>query len=162
MIQSWQIFDYSSFPIFGDPDQTSKHLDALDETGRSSGVDHDPKIMVIDDETLIAETVVEILKGEGFNAISVSSGDLAVELAKTMRPAVVLSDVMMPGLNGIETGIRIREIVPNCKIILFSGQAATGNLLEEARNSGHVFEILAKPIKPANLVSAIRASMPSH
>jgi CheY-like chemotaxis protein len=162
MIHSSQILEYSSFPVFGGPNHASKHADALDTTARPSGVDREPKIIVIDDEALIAETVVEILKCEGFDAVSVSSGDLAVELAKTIRPAVVLSDVMMPGLNGIETGIRIREIVPNCKIILFSGQAATGNLLEEARRSGHVFEILAKPIKPDHLVNVIRASLPSH
>jgi CheY-like chemotaxis protein len=162
MIQTSQIFAYFPVSIFGDPDRTSKVPDILNETRRSSGIEHEPKIIVIDDEALIAETVVEILKSEGFDAISVPSGDLAVEMAKTMRPAVVLSDVMMPGLNGIETGIRIREIVPSCKIILFSGQAATGNLLEEARRSGHVFEILAKPIKPDYLVSVIRANMPSH
>jgi DNA-binding NtrC family response regulator len=75
---------------------------------------------------------------------------------------VVLSDVMMPGLNGIETGIKIRQIVPGCKIILFSGQAATVNLLEAARKSGHVFDILAKPIKPDYLISIIRSSLPSQ
>jgi DNA-binding NtrC family response regulator len=63
---------------------------------------------------------------------------------------------MMPGLNGIETGIKIREIVPTCKIILFSGQAATVNLLEDSRQRGHRFDILAKPIKPEHLVNIIR------
>jgi CheY-like chemotaxis protein len=120
------------------------------------------KIIVVDDECLIAETVVEILNQEGFEATSVSSGASAIELAKEVRPAIVLSDVIMPGLNGIETGIKIREIVPNCKIILFSGQAATVDLLEQARKQGHRFEILAKPIKPEHLINVIRSSLPKQ
>ena len=92
----------------------------------------------------------------------VSSGAAAVELAKVMRPAIILSDVIMPGMNGIETGIKIREIVPNCKIILFSGQAATVDLLEQARWQGHRFDILAKPIRPENLIRLIRSSIPTQ
>ena len=134
----------------------------------SGDVRPDPKgirkvrIIVIDDESLIAETVVEILNEEGFEAISVSSGVSAIELAKTVRPAIVLSDVIMPGLNGIETGIKIREMVPNCKIILFSGQAATVDLLEKARERGYRFDVLAKPIKPEHLIGVIRSSLPSQ
>ncbi len=120
------------------------------------------KIIVIDDEALIAETVVEILNDEGFEAASASSGVSAIELAKTLRPSILLSDVIMPGMNGIETAIKIREIVPNCKIILFSGQAATVDLLEQARRQGHRFEILAKPIKPEHLIQVIRSSLPTQ
>jgi CheY-like chemotaxis protein len=116
------------------------------------------RIIVIDDETLIAQTVAEILNQEGFVATAVPSGHSAVELAKTWEPDVVLSDVIMPGLNGIETGRRIREVAPSCKIILFSGQAATVDLLEQARRRGEQFQILAKPIKPERLVSAIRTA----
>ena len=67
-----------------------------------------------------------------------------------------LRDVILSGLNGIETGIKIREIAPSCKIILFSGQAATLDLLEKARGQGHRFEMLAKPIRPEQLISIIR------
>lgn len=119
------------------------------------------RILVIDDEALIAETVAEILSQEGFEATAVSGGLPAIELAKTWTPDIVLSDVIMPGLNGIETGARIREIVPRCRVILFSGQAATVDLLEEARQRGHRFEILAKPIKPEQLVAIIRSSFRS-
>jgi CheY-like chemotaxis protein len=114
------------------------------------------RIIVIDDEELIATTVVEILTEEGFEATAVSNGASAIELAKTARPDIVLSDVIMPGLNGVETGIRIREIVPDCRIILFSGQAATVDLLEKARRQGHHFDILAKPMKPEQLIHVIR------
>jgi CheY-like chemotaxis protein len=119
------------------------------------------RIIVVDDESLIAETVAEILKQEGFDALAVSSGASAVELARTWTPDVVLSDVVMPGLNGIEIGVKIREISPDCKIILFSGQAATVDLLEEARQSGHRFEILAKPIKPEQLIHVVRSGFTS-
>src|ERR1700692_3131360 len=153
MIRNWEIPDNCRFPVFGDSNRTPDGVNSFDEKHGSPGFDKSVKILVIDDEVLIAETVVEILRGEGFEAISVSSGASAVELAKALRPAVVLSDVMMPGLNGIETGIRIREILPNCKIILFSGQAATGNLLEEARRRGYTFDIIAKPIKPEHLIN---------
>jgi len=128
-----------------------------DETKRPDKA-RNPRILVIDDEALIAETVVEILIEEGFEAASVSSGLAAIELVGTMQPDIVLSDVIMPGLNGIETGIQIRSIVPDCRIILFSGQAATVDLLEKARLAGHRFDILAKPIKPEQLIAVIRGA----
>jgi CheY-like chemotaxis protein len=111
---------------------------------------------VIDDEVLIAETVAGILNAEGFETTAVSDGASAIELAVTLRPDIVLSDVIMPGINGIETGIRIREIVSDCRLVLFSGQAATVDLLAKAREGGHRFDILAKPIKPEHLISVIR------
>jgi CheY-like chemotaxis protein len=114
------------------------------------------RVIVVDDETRIATTLVEILRGEGFEAMSASTGDAAIELARTFRPDVVLSDVILPGLNGIEVGIRINALFPGCRVILFSGQAATLDLLRDARRRGHEFEILAKPIKPAALLAIIR------
>ena len=145
-------------PIFAGPEWTPKgpypgvnENEAMDRAKRA-------RIIVIDDEGIIAETVVEILKQEGYEAVAVATGDSAVELARTWTPDIVLSDVIMPGLNGIEAGIRIREIVPQCKIILFSGQAATVDLLQQAREDGHRFDILAKPIKPELLISIIRAA----
>jgi CheY-like chemotaxis protein len=134
--------------------------DAQNRARERVGVDEGKKlrIIVIDDEELIAATVVEILNDEGFEATAVSNGTFAIELAKTLQPNIVLSDVIMPGLNGVETGIRIRELVPNCRIILFSGQAATVDLLEKARQHGHHFDILAKPMKPDQLITVIRAA----
>jgi DNA-binding NtrC family response regulator len=114
------------------------------------------RVIVVDDETRIASTLVEILKGEGFDALSASTGDAAIDLARTVQPDIVLSDVIIPGLNGIELGIRINELFPKCHVILFSGQAATLDLLKEARQRGHEFEILAKPIKPTALLAIIR------
>ena len=61
----------------------------------------------------------------------------AVEKARSVRPDLVISDVIMPDMNGIDAAIQIRGFLPSCKILLFSGQAATADLLENARQRGH-------------------------
>jgi CheY-like chemotaxis protein len=104
-----------------------------------------PKVLVADDERVIADTLTIILNQHGFDAQAVYSGEKAVEAAGTMRPNMLICDVIMQDMNGIDAAIHIRELLPDCKILLFSGQAATADLLERARTQGHNFEILAKP-----------------
>lgn len=114
------------------------------------------KVLVVDDEPTIADTVVEILNEEGLEAIAASSGEGALAALDEFAPDVLLTDVVMPGMNGVELGIEIRKALPKCRILLFSGQSATVDLLKEARARGYEFEIVAKPIKPQGLVTLIR------
>jgi CheY-like chemotaxis protein len=116
------------------------------------------KIIVIDDEPVIADTLVEILQGEGCEAIAVSDSASALKWAPIMRPDAVICDVIMPGMNGIQTAIAILQSVPDCRVILFSGQAASLELVQQAREQGYEFEILAKPINPAVLLSMLGLS----
>jgi CheY-like chemotaxis protein len=116
-----------------------------------------PRVLVADDERVIADTLAMILNQSGFEARAVYSGERALELAPTFEPNMLISDVIMADLNGIDAAIRIREILPEIKILLFSGQAATADLLEKARAQGHEFEILAKPVHPQDLLSRLRA-----
>ncbi|MGB9257180.1 MAG: response regulator, partial [Candidatus Korobacteraceae bacterium] len=74
-----------------------------------------------------------------------------------LQPDLVISDVIMPDMNGIEAAISIRGFLPSCKILLFSGQAATADLLENARAQGHEFEILAKPVHPSDLLAKLKS-----
>ena len=115
-----------------------------------------PKILVVDDERVIADTLAIILNQSGFDASAVYTGTGAVEHAREQKPDLIISDVIMPDMNGIEAAIKIREILPGCKILLFSGQAATADLLEKARMEGHEFEILAKPVHPQDLLAKLR------
>jgi len=80
----------------------------------------------------------------------------ALSAAREMAPDLLISDVVMPLLSGIELAIQLRELCPNCKVLLFSGQAATASMLDSARASGHDFEVLAKPVHPADLLKRIR------
>lgn len=114
------------------------------------------KVLVVDDEKVIADTLAKILDLNGYDASAVYTGAAAVEAARTQQPELVISDVIMPDMNGIQAAIRIRAVLPGCKILLFSGQAATADLLENARAEGHEFEILAKPVHPADLLAKLK------
>jgi CheY-like chemotaxis protein len=70
---------------------------------------------------------------------------------------MLISDVIMGGLNGIDAAIRVRSLLPQIKVLLFSGQAATADLLEKARVKGYEFEILAKPVHPQDLLNKLRS-----
>ena len=115
-----------------------------------------PKVLVVDDERVIADTLAIILNQHGFDASAVYTGTGAVEQARALHPDLIISDVIMPDMNGIEAAINIRRFLPQCKILLFSGQAATADLLESARAQGHEFEILAKPVHPQDLLAKLR------
>ena len=112
--------------------------------------------MVADDERVIADTLAMILNQSGFEARAVYSGEKALELARSFSPDMLISDVIMADLNGIDTAIQIRALLPKIKILLFSGQAATADLLEKARSQGYEFEILAKPVHPQDLLNKLR------
>ena len=114
-----------------------------------------PRVIVVDDERVIADTLATILNRAGFNATAAYTGSQAVELARSEKPDLIISDVMMPDMNGIEAAIHIREFLPACKVLLFSGQAATADLLENARAQGHEFEILGKPVHPSDLLAKL-------
>jgi CheY-like chemotaxis protein len=111
-----------------------------------------PRVLVVDDEKLVADSLSEILKRFHYDAVAFYSGEAAIEAARQQCPDFVLSDVMMPRLNGVETVLRIQEICPGTRILLLSGNAATADLLQEARSEGHEFELLAKPIHPEELL----------
>jgi len=115
------------------------------------------KVLVADDERVIADTLAMILNQSGFQARVAYTGEKALELAAEFKPDMLISDVIMGGLNGIDAAIKIREILPNIKILLFSGQAATADLLEKARAQGYEFEILAKPVHPQDLLAKLRS-----
>jgi CheY-like chemotaxis protein len=116
-----------------------------------------PRVLVADDEQVIANTLAIILNQAGFEARAVFSGEKAVEALDIFQPDMLISDVIMTGMTGIEAAIITRQRLPKCKILLFSGQAATADLLEKARTQGHEFEILAKPVHPTDLLAKLRS-----
>lgn len=116
-----------------------------------------PKVLVVDDEHVIADTLAIILNQNGFEALPIYTGEDAIDRARKLRPDLLISDVIFKNeaITGIDVAIKVRQSVPGCKILLFSGQAATADLLETARAQGHEFEILAKPVHPQDLLAKL-------
>ncbi len=114
------------------------------------------RIFVVDDEFVIATTLATILQRSGFDAVSFTEPLKALDAAKIKAPDLLISDVMMPVLSGVDLAIRMKTEYPDCKILLFSGQAATANLLEAARKDGHDFELLSKPIHPSEFLLKVK------
>lgn len=110
---------------------------------------------VVDDEDVIASTLELILLSRGFAVRSFVDPTDAAEAARSVKPDFLLTDVMMPRLNGIELALKVKEINPHCCVLLFSGQAGTSDLLAKASEQGHCFDILAKPVHPLDLLSKI-------
>lgn len=125
----------------------------------SSSAEDAPKpfILVVDDERRIADTLALILNGKGYAAEAAYDPASALQICRQKRPELVLSDVVMPGMNGVEMAIEIRRQVPHCRILLFSGQAETLEILEDAKRRGYDFELLAKPLHPEDLLKRLKA-----
>jgi RNA polymerase sigma factor FliA len=114
-----------------------------------------PRVFVVDDEHVIASTLAAILNMSGYSARCFTRPIEALIAAPSDTPDLLISDVAMPGFSGIDLAIQMRALHPKCQMLLFSGQAATLDLLEDARNQGHDFHLFAKPIHPAELLAEI-------
>jgi DNA-binding NtrC family response regulator len=116
------------------------------------------RVFVVDDEDVIASSLAMILRFQGgFHATSFTDPLKALEAAQAEVPDLLITDVVMPEMSGIDLAIQLRDVCPDCKVLLFSGQAATADLLEAARDAGYTFELLLKPVHPADLLASIQS-----
>jgi CheY-like chemotaxis protein len=117
--------------------------------------DQGPHVYVVDDEHVVASTLAAILQMHGFAAKYFTSPLEALTAARSKAPDLLISDVEMPGISGIDLAIQMKAQFPTCKILLLSGQAATLDLLRQARALGHNFDLLLKPILPTEFLLEI-------
>lgn len=119
------------------------------------------RVLIVDDEPVIADTLAVILHKAGYQTTTAYNGTEALQKAIELEPDMVISDVMMPDISGIDTAVQIKAILPNCKVLLFSGQAASADLLAKSRRDGHEFDLLNKPIHPQDLINRLTLVMPA-
>lgn len=113
-------------------------------------------IFVVDDERSIADTLVTILNTQGYLAVAFYDAKSALAKCSHLQPEIVLSDVVMPGMNGVDMAVEIEQRYPACRVILFSGQVGTVDLLAGARRRGYDFRLLAKPLHPMELLRELK------
>jgi CheY-like chemotaxis protein len=115
-----------------------------------------PRILVVDDERIIADTMAEILEGAGFQAVTAYDGWNALQVAGSLQPDYLLADVLMPRMNGVDLAMAIRKMYPAARILLFSGQAGITEILRAAQDQGFQFELIPKPIHPLSLIARLK------
>lgn len=111
-------------------------------------------VLVVDDERTIADTLALILRKAQYNTTVAYDAATALRKCEEFVPDVVITDVVMPGMNGIEMAVQIRQKYPRCRVLLFSGMASAADLLGN-HHSQNRFELLSKPIQPADLLAKL-------
>jgi DNA-binding NtrC family response regulator len=112
------------------------------------------KVMVIDDERAILDTVEILLRGEGFEPYVLQSGKEALDRMQEFAPDIVLTDIRMPGVTGLDVLQAVRERDPEVPVILMTAQASLQSAVK-AVNEG-AFYYLQKPFSNADLVALCR------
>jgi CheY-like chemotaxis protein len=137
-------------------------LAELASNGRSTQNNQSkPLVLVVDDEAVIADTLTAILARNGYAAMAAYDGESALEVARSIAPDLLLTDVAMPGMSGIDLAIAVSQAIPDCKVLLFSGQATTADLLARAHEAGHHFTALQKPLHPTELLARVSETVRS-
>jgi len=115
------------------------------------------RVSVVDDEYLIATTLALVLSSHGFQATVFTDALKALQAARCDPPDLIISEVSMSLLSGIELAIQVRKQCPDCKVLLFSGQPDAADLLANSQANGYSFVVLPKPIHPTQLLTEIRS-----
>jgi DNA-binding NtrC family response regulator len=115
-------------------------------------------VLVVDDEPLVADTLAMILTRAGYYAVRAYDGQSALEIASTEMPDLLITDVAMPEMNGVELAAAMVAMVPSCKVVLFSGHARSAELVRAYR-AGHDFPLMSKPMHPTEVLGQVARSL---
>ena len=114
------------------------------------------RVLLVDDDSIVLDTLCQILEGAGYEVQAANGGAMGLEFYQGQRPDVVITDVIMPEMDGIEFIQNLRLIDPLVKVIAISGGSGKGYFenLEAVRRLMPV-AILPKPFAKATLLSLI-------
>ena len=141
--------------LAGDTDLTPGESRTEDIFNQEAKSVEQRRVLVVDDERVIADSVAMILNRSGYAAEAKYSGTAALESIQAQCPDIIVSDVVMPDVNGLQLARAVRSLCPTARIVLFSGNLDASSLLENGSMEGYFFEILPKPVHPLTLLKAL-------
>jgi DNA-binding NtrC family response regulator len=114
------------------------------------------KILVIDDDVIVRETIIQILEDQGYQVVGAEDGRRGLAAFRSERPDLVITDIIMPEKEGIQTITEIRRERPDAKIIAISGGGRIGNtdFLKIAQKLGAT-DIISKPFDPDDFLNRV-------
>jgi CheY-like chemotaxis protein len=116
------------------------------------------RILVVDDEQLVRDLTVHVLERAGYDVVSVGCGRRALELVEEEHVDLIVSDVVMPGLTGVELLIELRDSRPNLPVVLMTGGSPEPDRTMKALELG-ACAIVYKPYTHAELRDAVAAAL---
>lgn len=115
-----------------------------------------PKILVVDDDMALAEMLTIVLRGEGFDPHVVGDGTQALAAVREIRPDLVLLDLMLPGMNGIDV-CRVLRADSGVPIVMLTAKTDTVDVVLGLESGAD--DYIVKPFKPKELVARVRARL---
>jgi DNA-binding response OmpR family regulator len=116
-----------------------------------------PKILLIDDDLVVRTAMVQFLADLGYQVVVADDGERGLRLFRSEKPDLVITDIIMPEKEGIQTIVEMRREQPSTKIIAISGGGRIGNadFLKVARSMG-ANDVIAKPVDPDDFAARIK------
>ncbi len=114
-------------------------------------------ILIVDDEKSIRESLTGILQDEGFSPTCVASGESAIEKISEEKPDLILLDIWMPGMDGLETLTRIRETYPDQLVVMMSGHGTIETAVKATKLGAYDF--IEKPLSLEKILLSIQNAM---
>lgn len=138
-------------------EQSGDRLAGADQSGSEPDVTRArPRILVVDDETTLLETVAEILRSSGYDVLVATNGSEALDVAREQPIGLLVTDLVMPVMDGVTLAERLRTITPELPVLFITGHAGT----ELARRLPGDATVLRKPFRALELVSSIARLTP--
>ncbi|MBS1804441.1 MAG: response regulator [Acidobacteria bacterium] len=114
-----------------------------------------PRILFVTYLDTVMEPMIMILNREGFEGYLVPTAEEMLEKALEIKPDVVVSEILLYPMNGVDGAIRLQKILPSAKFLMFSGGAPAADVLNKAREQGHEFEVVGLPFHPQDLMNRL-------
>ncbi|HAO94223.1 MAG: hypothetical protein A2X99_08340 [Deltaproteobacteria bacterium GWB2_55_19] len=122
-----------------------------------SGVKIRGNVLIVDDEETVGIGMSEMLKDAGFHAVYVTNGAEAVREAQKSQYSLVFMDMVMPGMNGLETFRDIKKVSPGSRVVLFTGFFIDAeNVIYQGIREGMIDEFIRKPFFADEIITTAR------